>query len=212
VTDGGPGVPPEHLSNIFDPFFTTKPQGKGLGLSICHSIVRQHGGHIEVRSPPGEGATFKVFLPAAAALAPVTAPVAAAATQTRAAQRILVMDDEDVVRRLAARMLTPLGYEVVGAHDGQEALERYAAARSAGRGFAAVVMDLTVPGGLGGLETIGRLRALDPEVRAIVSSGYSSDPVMANFAQHGFKGVLAKPYLAADLREAIARVLRDVPE
>jgi CheY-like chemotaxis protein len=117
------------------------------------------------------------------------------------------MDDEEVVRRLAVRLLQPLGYEVVEALDGAEVVERYVAARAAGRPFDAVIMDLTIPGGMGGLEALGQLRQLDPDVVALVSSGYSNDPIMATWAEQGFRGALAKPYLAVELREALHRAL-----
>jgi len=209
VADVGPGIPPEVLPHIFEPFFTTKETGKGLGLAICHSIVAKHDGHLEVLSPPKGGATFRAWLPALESAAVAVPPIAPApASLPAAALRILVMDDEDAVRRLVTRLLEPFGYEVVEVRDGEEAVARYAEARDLGRPFAAVLMDLTIPGAMGGLEALGRLRQLDPTVVAIVSSGYSNDPVMARWAEHGFRAVLAKPYVANDLRDTLRRVLR----
>jgi signal transduction histidine kinase/ActR/RegA family two-component response regulator len=208
VEDGGPGIAPEVLPHIFDPFFTTKVTGKGLGLAISHSIVAKHDGLLEVTSPPSGGATFQVWLPALGGVAPpAPAPAPAAASLPAAALRILVMDDEAAVRRLVARLLRPAGYDVVEARDGEEAVARYAEAQATGRPFAAVLMDLTIPGGVGGLEALGRLRQLDPQVAAVVCSGYSNDPVMARWAEHGFRAFLGKPYVAAELRETLARVL-----
>ncbi|GEJ58871.1 PAS domain S-box protein [Anaeromyxobacter diazotrophicus] len=207
VQDQGPGIAPEVLPRIFDPFFTTKAEGNGLGLSICHSIVLKHDGHIEAASRPGEGAAFHVYLPASDAAAEPLEAAAAEPPAPAGGRRVLVMDDEDAIRALVARTLRPLDYEVVGARDGQEALAQYARAQEEGRPFAAVLMDLTIPGGMGGKEAIAKLRALDPGVVAIVSSGYSTDPVMAHHADHGFRGVLVKPYLAEDLRRVLSRVL-----
>jgi CheY-like chemotaxis protein len=209
VVDGGPGIPPELLPRIFDPFFTTKTSGKGLGLAICHSIVVKHGGHVEVQLPRSGGATFRVLLPAvdASSKRALPAPPVHSSLPT-IAQRILVMDDEAAVRRLLTRLLRPLGYDVVEARDGEEAVLRYAEALSASRPFDALIIDLTIPGAMGGVETLGRLRQLDPGVVAIVSSGYSNDPVMASWAEHGFRAVLAKPYVAAELRDTLRRVLQ----
>jgi PAS domain S-box-containing protein len=210
VTDSGPGIPADVLPRIFDPFFTTKAQGTGLGLAICHSIVTRHGGSIVATSPPGQGATFRVTLPASGARQGRAGGAEGEPVPPRAAgQRVLVMDDEEAVRRLAERALRPQGLEVVGARDGAEALALYREALSAGRRFAAVVMDLTVPGGMGGLEAMEHLRALDPGVVAIVSSGYSNDPVMADASHHGFRAVLAKPYAAGELREVLSQALRE---
>jgi signal transduction histidine kinase/ActR/RegA family two-component response regulator len=209
VQDGGPGIPSDLLPRIFDPFFTTKTTGKGLGLAICHSIVLKHDGHIEVTSPPGAGATFSVHLPLldrGAADAAERAP--AAPPPLLAARRVLVLDDEEPVRRLVRRLLEPQGCDVVEACDGQEAVDRYGEALAAGRPFDAVLMDLTIPGGMGGLEAFLRIRALDPDVAAVVSSGYSTDPVMSDWQARGFRGALAKPYVAGALREALGRLER----
>jgi len=211
VVDSGPGIPAEVLPRIFDPFFTTKATGKGLGLAICHSIVVKHDGHIEVASPPGGGATFRVWLPAIEDLgvaAPAAIPAQEAHQAVAVGQRLLVMDDEEAVCRLAERLLRPLGYDVVEAHDGEEAIARYTEAKAVSRPFSAVIMDLTIPGGMGGMEALRQLRQVDPAVVAIVSSGYSNDPIMATWATHGFRAVLTKPYVASDLRAAVERALR----
>ena len=148
--------PPDLLPRIFDPFFTTKTSGKGLGLAICHSIVQRHEGHVEVQLPRSGGATFRVLLPAVDASAGSALPAAKVhASLPTTALRILVMDDEAAVRRLIARLLRPLGYEVVEAGDGKEAVARYAEALAAGRPFDALIIDLTIPGAMGGVETLG---------------------------------------------------------
>jgi len=209
VVDSGPGIPPAVLPRIFDPFFTTKASGKGLGLAICQSIVLKHDGHIEVFSPRSGGATFRVWLPAIDASGKEGRPdTPVHASLPVATQRILVMDDEAAVRRLVVRLLRPLNYEVVEACDGEETVARYAEALAAGRPFAAVLVDLTIPGGVGGLEALERLRQLDPEVVAVVSSGYSNDPILASWAEHGFRAVLAKPYVAEELRDTLRRVMQ----
>jgi len=204
IQDDGPGIPPEHLSRIFDPFFTTKHKGRGLGLATAYSIVRKHDGLIEVESKRDQGATFHVYLPA---------PMQAVATETEEQNppptgqgRILVMDDEPDILNFSHDALKRLGYEAELARDGAEAIRRYREALEAGRPFSAIIMDLTIPGGIGGKEAIKDLLDLDPQARAIVSSGYSNDPVMAEFSKYGFRGVVAKPY---EIRE-LARVLREV--
>ena len=207
VSDTGVGIKGEHLERIFEPYFTTKQTGSGLGLATVYSIVRKHKGLIQVESEQGRGTTFHVRLPAADGLG-YQIPAATAAVDIRVPMRgrILFMDDEAPIRKMAATMLQRLGCEVEQAGDGQAAVDLYRAAREQGRPFAVVVMDLTVPGGMGGLEALERIRALDPAVRAIVSSGYSSDPVLANYRSYGFSGRVAKPYEIADF----SRVLREV--
>jgi CheY-like chemotaxis protein len=205
VSDLGVGIAAEHLGRIFDPYFTTKQRGSGLGLTTAYSIVESHGGHLAATSQLGEGSTFGVYLPAVGA-----SPDARQEKPTglvRGQGRVLVMDDEEMVRRLAGLMLARLGYEAELAGDGVEALECYRRAQAEGRGFAAVIMDLTVPGGMGGREAIARLLELDPNARAIVSSGYSNDPIMAQYRSHGFRAVIAKPYTLQGLSQVLQRVV-----
>ncbi|MFH1567197.1 MAG: ATP-binding protein, partial [Gemmatimonadota bacterium] len=207
VEDEGTGIPPGHLQRIFEPYFSTKQRGSGLGLATVHSIIAHHDGHVSVRSSLGVGTTFTVWIPAAEEAGPAAArsgePV------PHGTGRILVMDDDPAVRRLAGDMLRRLGYEVVTAADGAEALTRYREAAHGGGPFQAVLLDLTIPGGMGGRETMARLREMDPGVRAIVSSGYSNDPTMANARSFGFSGVVAKPYNVADLATIVHRVLAE---
>jgi CheY-like chemotaxis protein len=204
VADQGVGIAPADLPKVFDPYDTTKREGRGLGLAVCYSIIRNHGGHITAASASGAGATFTVYLPASDR--PVAAAQHSDEHHVRGSGRVLVMDDEEMVRMVTMEILRELGYEVESAREGGEAVERYLAASKSGRPFDAVILDLTIAGGMGGKETIGKLKAFDPAVKAIVSSGYSNDPIMANFRDHGFQDVIVKPYKSVDL----SRVLHDL--
>ena len=187
---------------MFDPYFSTKREGSGLGLATVYSIVTSHGGHVAVASEPGKGSTFTVHLPAAERGAPEPRP--APPTPPRGSARVLVMDDEASVRAVARAMLARLGYEVLSAANGDEAVALYRDARRDGRPIDVVVMDLTVPGAMGGAEALRHLRAIDPGVRAVVSSGYSNDPVIARHREYGFVGLVTKPYTLEDLARAVA--------
>ncbi|MHB8843941.1 MAG: PAS domain S-box protein [Nitrospirota bacterium] len=201
IADQGSGIPAEHLPKIFDPYYTTKPSGSGLGLAVCYSIVKNHGGHIAVESPPGKGATFTVYLPACDKKDVPEQP--ALDVHLRGNGRVLVMDDDEMIRMVTGEVLLELGYEPEYACNGGEAIERYRQARESGRPFAIVIMDLTIVGGMGGKETIGKLREYDPGVKAIVSSGYANDPIMADFRDHGFSDVIVKPYKTVDLSKKL---------
>jgi CheY-like chemotaxis protein len=205
VVDQGIGIPKENLSRIFDPYFTTKQKGSGLGLATSFSIVKRHGGLLTVESAPGEGSAFHIYLPASLGELPVEetrekAPVAGMG-------KILVMDDEESVRGVVGEMLKAVGYEYELAKNGAEAVELYHRALSKGRPFDAAIMDLTIPGGMGGKEAVKKLIELDPKVKAIVASGYSSDPVMADFKAYGFTGVITKPYDLQTLSRALRTIL-----
>ena len=206
--DEGCGIDPKMISKIFDPFFTTKQIGSGLGLAIVWSIINKHGGHIDVASELGKGTTFTFCLPASASLLPeeTQTPAEECPAKARLA-KILALEDEDLVSKILVRMLTPCGYTVVTAPDGQEAVTLYRQAMEVGAPFDAVILDLTIPGGPGGEEVIKDLLALDPNVRAIVSSGYANNPVMSDPAAYGFKGTISKPYTVNALRKIVARVL-----
>ncbi len=206
IADQGCGIAPEDLEKIFDPYYTTKPMGNGLGLTAAHSIIKNHRGHISVNSQVGRGSCFTLYLPVAP-VAALPTPVKAAAQLIPGQGRILVMDDEPAVREVLAQMLKKLGYEPVCVAEGQQAVAAYRQAQEQGTGFAAAILDLTIPGGLGGKETLKLLRHLDPDVKAIVSSGYGEDPIMAKYADFGFGGVIAKPYKIADLSEVLYKVL-----
>lgn len=207
ISDSGMGIRGEHLSRIFDPYFTTKQSGSGLGLATVYSIIRKHQGHIEVESELGRGTTFHIWLPAARDALPQE-PVSQD-KPVSVSGRVLFMDDEETIRTLAAALLKRLGLDVTTVSDGGEAVECYESARVQGQPFRLVIMDLTVPGGMGGREAMQKLLQIDSNVKAIVSSGYSSDPVLANYRAHGFRGVVPKPYRFADLARTIQSVMEE---
>ena len=205
ISDRGSGVPDDLATKIFDPYFTTKPMGSGLGLSISYSIVRKHGGMLHLESSSTEGATFAFFLPAVDAR--VEQPESSPALPVRRAheQRVLVMDDEAAIRELTSQLLTTLGYEVTAVPDGHEAVKTYERALRRGEHFQAVILDATIRGGMGGLATIERLRSLDPQVTAIICSGYSDQAALSQFFNYGFRGALPKPFTRRELAEALQR-------
>lgn len=208
VEDEGVGIPEENLSKIFDPFFTTKSTGSGLGLTTSHAIIQKHGGELTVESRPGRGATFCIDLPASATQSPVDADPATELTIARRGKgRILLMDDEEALRTMIADLLPSLGYEVECVPGGTEAVDRYRKAFVEGRSFDAVILDLTVPGGMGGKEAAANLRRMDPQVRMVVSSGYSQDAVLANFQEYGFAATLIKPFQVEDLQRVLLQVM-----
>ena len=206
IADSGQGINPEHLARIFDPYFTTKPSGSGLGLATVYSIIKRHLGRIEVQSEPGRGTTFSIWLPAAQK--PPSAAPMIPKPLARQFGRVLLMDDDEAIRLTAAALLQRLGVEAVPVDDGAQVLREYAAARAAGRPYDLVILDLTVPGGMGGRETMEQLLRMDPQVRALVSSGYSSDPVLAHYRAHGFLGLVPKPYDIEELARVIHAALK----
>jgi PAS domain S-box-containing protein len=204
--DPGMGIPEAELSNIFDPYFTSKPEGNGLGLTTAYSIVKRHEGHISVQSQMGVGTRFDVYLPAAAENgAPKTTEEMSRALTGMG--KILAMDDEEMIRGLFQHMLPRMGYTVEVARDGNDAIESYRRAMESGEPFDAVILDLTVPGAMGGKEALDRLRRMDATVKAIVSSGYSNDPIMSDYQKYGFSGVVAKPFNLRSLGKALAELL-----
>jgi PAS domain S-box-containing protein len=207
VRDYGIGIPEKNLSKIFDPYFTTKERGSGLGLATSYSIIQQHQGYMHVDSREGEGATFHVYL--SASLEETGVENARTEVIARGNGRILLMDDDDSIRESVGELLRFLGYDVEIACDGSEAVELYRLAATGSKPFDAVIMDLTIPGGMGGKEAIGELIKIDPGVKAIVSSGYSNDPVMSEFKKHGFIGVVAKPYNIEDLSATLNRIIQN---
>ncbi|MBT8763417.1 response regulator [Desulfohalobiaceae bacterium Ax17] len=206
VKDNGIGISQKYLPRIFDPYFTTKEKGSGLGLAISHSIIQKHGGHIEVESEQGIGTTFTIFLPASDVKLS-SQPGVKIRNHSKAKPKVLVMDDEDIIRDVSMEILTYLGYDAVSACDGKQMLELYKAAKHKGRPFDAVIMDLTIPGGMGGKEAVEKLLEFDPEAKAIASSGYANDPVMANFRKYGFKGLLVKPYKLEEISKTLNEVI-----
>ena len=212
LRDHGIGISAENLARIFDPYFTTKASGSGLGLATSYSIIKKHGGLIQAESEPGKGTSFVIYLPVGGADTPSQAAEANSsvwqAEEVRPGGRVLFMDDEAILQELVAAMLEHLGYEVTCAAHGEEAVALYTEAKQAGREFDVVIVDLTVPGGMGGHETLRQLLIIDPGVKAVVSSGYSNDPIMAEHRRHGFSGVIAKPYQMAELSQVLQGVIR----
>jgi len=207
VTDHGSGIPAQHMDRIFDPFFTTKQKGSGLGLATSFSIARQHGGHLSAVSAPNSGSTFYLYLPASRAK---STPRQANKMEIKPAGKasILVMDDEQGVREVAGRMLRHVGYrDIEFAADGAEAIKLYKAAMESGNPFTVAILDLTIPGGMGGKMTVKKLHKIDPGVKAIVSSGYVDDSVIAKYKEYGFSGMVAKPYTIEELRKALQDVI-----
>ena len=203
IKDEGIGISEKYLSKIFDPYFSTKQEGSGLGLATSYSIINNHGGFILPESVLGEGTTFHIYLPASGKQVFKEEE----RNVIKGEGKILVMDDEPSVRKLLERMLDRLGYEAETAEDGVEAIEIYMAAKESGKPFNAVIFDLTIPGGMGGKEALHKLKEIDPEVKAIVSSGYSEDPVMADYEAFGFKGIVPKPFGSKLLSKVLHEVL-----
>ncbi len=208
VADRGAGIPEELVEKIFDPYFTTKAAASGLGLAISYSVVKKHGGILQLESTSTEGSTFGFYLPATTAAA-TDAPVRAPERPYRFNhQRVLIMDDEAAIRELTAQLLGTLGYEVTAVPDGQEAIRTYERALRRGETFQAVILDATIRGGLGGVATIERLRGLDPDVNAIICSGYSDEAALSEFLAYGFRGALPKPFTRNELAEALQNTLQ----
>lgn len=207
VQDTGAGIPEEHVQKIFDPYFTTKEKGSGLGLATCYSIVANHGGLIDVRTKAGQGSTFLIYLPALSPDAATPSATAAAPSARRRSARILVMDDEEIIRKFCFELLGSMGHKVELAKNGEEALAKYQKAAIEGNLFDVVILDLTIRGGMGGSETMQRLIGIDPAVKAIVSSGYSEDGAAADYARQGFKAFLRKPYELDEMSAALDAVL-----
>jgi len=205
VTDHGIGIPARHLDKIFDPFFTTKQKGSGLGLSSAFTIVRNHEGHLQVDSEGGVGTTVRVYLPASDERTSSREETRGRPLQSQG--RVLLVDDEQIIRASASEALTRLGYDVKLAAEGVEGARMYEQAMKAGRAFDVVLLDLTIPGGMGGKDAVRELLRIDPNARVIASSGYSNDPVMADYGAYGFREVIVKPYRIDDLSEVIHKVI-----
>lgn len=205
ISDTGTGIPAKYLDRIFEPYFSTKEKGHGLGLSMVWSVVNSHGGHIYVSSEPGAGTEFRVWLPASGSCLGI--PEKTGGKVRKGSGRVLLLEDEEIVSRAACRMLSELGYGCEITRDGRETLAAYAGQKAAGRPFSAVILDLTIPGGMGGKEAGAELRRQHPEAVLIASSGYFDEPVMAEYRDNGFDAVLPKPYRFEDLAETLVRLL-----
>lgn len=206
VRDKGIGIPEDYFQKIFDPYFTTKQKGSGLGLATVYSIVKNHDGHIDVTSELGVGTTFDVYLPSTGKVPSKEKP-----SETKIVPgtgKVLVVDDEEIIRITLGDILTKIGYEVESASDGREAIELFKNERDRGQPFDIIILDLTIPGGMGGKEAIVKLREIDADVKAVVSSGYATDPVVATFKEYGFSGYLKKPYKASDLSVVLGDILQ----
>ena len=211
LRDQGIGISPQDLDKIFDPYFSTKQRGSGLGLASCYSIITKHNGKIEVSSELNRGTTFTIILPATTEDKkprvddPETEPVG----ENNIVARILVLDDEEMLQQMSGTMLEEMGHQVGYASHGGEAVDKYRAAQEQGAGYDVVICDLTIPGGMGGQAAAQEILRSDPQAKLIVSSGYATDSVMANYAEYGFCGRVAKPYLFEELQKVIQQVLKN---
>jgi PAS domain S-box-containing protein len=202
--DQGFGISSDNLKRIFDPYFTTKSAGNGLGLASVHSIVNRHGGHISVSSAVEKGTTFTILLPSLGEIyTKYQTGIVTQATDRQRGGSILVMDDEEMIRDIASLMLTHLGYEVTTCEGGEEAVELYKNSIESGTPFLAVIMDLTIPGGIGGKEAAKQILSAFPDACLIVSSGYSNDPIMSSYREYGFSGTIAKPYNIHEVQQVL---------
>ena len=210
IRDTGSGIQPRHLQRIFEPYFTTKQAGSGLGLASAYSIMQKHGGDLTVTSELGRGSGFHLYLPAAAAA--IVEETKQERNTIKGQGHILIMDDDAAIRTLARRMLPRLGYRVEDASDGTEAIDKYKMALSAGNPFDLVILDLTIPGGMGGMDAFANLKSLNPNIKAIVSSGYYDDPVMSEYEEYGFKAAVEKPWNVEELSTVLHDVICEKPE
>jgi len=206
VADTGTGIAPDIQPRIFDPFFTTKPNGSGLGLATTYSVIKKHNGQVSVVSNVGAGTTVHILLPASVESTPPAGTVEPLVQPGNG--HILVMDDEPTILKVTEKLLSMMGYTVGTATNGEEAVARYREAMDAGHPFDAVILDLTVPAGMGGKEAVQQILRIDPAAKTIVSSGYSNDPIMADYMSFGFKAVIAKPYEIRRLCAVIQSLLK----
>jgi PAS domain S-box-containing protein len=207
VCDHGVGIPEDNLQKIFDPYFTTKQKGSGLGLFTCYSIIKNHEGHIAVESSVGIGTTFHVYIPASRKR--IRPQKSQQSIQHTGTGRILLMEDEEIIRDVTGEMLGHYGYEVAFAKDGAECIALYQHAKESGTPFDVVLMDLTIPGGMGGKEAVKKLLEFDPQAKAVVASGYAYDPIVVEFRQYGFSDRIVKPYKSEELYDILHRLIQD---
>jgi len=207
--DHGTGIPDDAIERIFDPYFSTKKGGSGLGLAITHSIINKHGGHISVESVPGSSTTFNIYLPVSTQHISGTHKHEQEQTFSKSSsnKKIIVMDDDEMVRSVVKAILQQHGHEVLLAHDGTEAIQLYKESMTSEDLPNIIIMDLTIPGGMGGKEAVLEILALNPHAKVIVSSGYSNDPIMANYKDYGFCGAIVKPFEADELAKVVQNAL-----
>jgi PAS domain S-box-containing protein len=207
VQDNGCGITDTYLEKIFDPYFTTKKEGTGLGLAITHSIIKKHHGNISVQSKMGESTVFTIYLPASADQISPESITEVHKNKAPDKAKILVMDDEELVQNFTKNLLSYFGHEILHAWDGQQAIKIFKEHFKTNTPIDIIIMDLTIPGGMGGKEAVQEILKIDPEARVIVSSGYSNDPVMAQYQKYGFKAALAKPFSMADMKKTLSDLL-----
>lgn len=209
VEDNGVGIPPENINKIFDPFYSTKKKdankGSGLGLSIVHSIILKHGGNIFVKSTKETGTTFTIYLPAILDKPHTTLEVK---TISKGEGHILIMDDEEIIRSVVSEMLQHLGYQTTVAASGEKTIQLYQQSMNENRKYDAVIMDLTIPGGMGGEAAVAELIKMDPNIKAIVSSGYSQNSILDNYKEYGFCHLISKPYQIQEVSQVLLETLK----
>ena len=205
IQDAGVGIPDTIVEKIFDPYFSTKQLGSGLGLAICHSIISKHDGHITVYSTPGKGTTFTIYLPATDGT-DSTGVVKKTGIKSSTPANIMVMDDDAMLRDIAESQLKHLGHKVVVVPDGDTAVKQYKELLNTEEHIDIIIMDLTIPGGMGGKEAVQHILSINPDAKVIVASGYSNDPVMAECKKYGFSASVAKPFDLMELEKTIASV------
>jgi PAS domain S-box-containing protein len=203
VKDTGIGIPKDIMPRIFDPFYTTKTKGHGLGLATCYSIIKRHGGAIDVESEPGKGSVFHVYLPASSQ--PASEDAAMPVVKQSGGGTVIVADDEEILRVTVQKMLESIGYSAVCKNDGGEAVDFYVRETAAGRRVAAMIFDLTIPGGMGGVEAVQEIRKLDKDLPVFVASGYADNSVMKNPVRYGFTASICKPFTIAELSEMLKK-------
>ncbi len=210
IKDQGHGISKNNINNIFDPYFTTKQDGNGLGLTSVYSIVKRHSGYIYVQSVETKGTIFEIYLPASKKKIQSNTSECVRSGKTTAFNghgNILIMDDDEMIREIVGDMLIHMGYEVDFANDGEEACRKYIKAMEKKEKFDAVIMDLTIPGGMGGQEAVKKILKTDPKAKVVVSSGYSNDPVMADYKLYGFSGVIVKPFQMNELKSLMQELM-----
>ncbi len=209
IADSGLGIPAKFIDQIFDPYFSTKQEGSGLGLAICHSIINKHGGDISVQSAIEQGTTFTIYLPASTEIEQEVIPVShTGASLAENQATVMVMDDDSMVREMVKQMLSHSGHEIILVENGHEAIELYNEYFESNRSIDIIIMDLTIPGGMGGKDTVPEILKINPNAKVVVASGYSNDPVMAHYQDYGFTASIAKPFQLAELSKLVNAILQ----